>query len=361
MINETNQTITLYFPLWGVNFDSDKVGGIGQGVGVYIPYPEEWRTIQQTDVWMAEFRNNPLDTTAPMPPCCIVVMSSLGNKESIHEAIEEQGEKLVRIAHDTVTTLRLYRAGWFLQPELAFFTFYAPDLPINNVVRSPGPYRQAFVTGTAHLPMPGYGLSIHDCSEKIDTPGPISIFWELIQSYRNFDGDTSIDIAIESFNHSYGYQLIPTQRVSNMFIALDAMLGGMNKRKIGKVSIKQRGFTRRVETALSTAKKLPFLGAPHMEARWLNYKDGGRGLRNAIAHGEGQTVSSIAEESYDRLQAIIRVILCQYIQFFLLWSTEKSAIATRLDIPTESPLAAAYVKTLEAEFKEPDSMQGLLL
>lgn len=351
MSNGTLQTLSLYFPLWGASFDSDAVGRIGSGIAACVPYSDEWHTVQQTDVWMAQFRSSPR-VEGPSPPCCLVVMAALDKEASVEEAVDTKGAEMLSAARNAVTALRLFRTGWFLQPELAFYVFYAPSLP-NNVLRFPGPYRQAFVSGTSFLPMPGFALSIQDLTQDINAPGPIAATWQLLQEYRLSGGDTSVEIALESFNRSYGYQLNDTHRAANLFTALDAMLGGMSARKIGRVSINPRGFARRVEAALRTARSPTFSGDPHNEARWLDWKDGGRGIRNAIAHGKSQTVAAAAAESYDRLQAIVRTLLCQYLRFSVIWFSGRSWIATQLDIPPDSPLAAAYVKALEVEAKEP--------
>ena len=72
MTDASIPTLSLYFPLWGATFDSDGVGGIGRGVMVYVPYAEEWRIIQKTDVWMAQWRSEGGRGEGPTPPCCIV-------------------------------------------------------------------------------------------------------------------------------------------------------------------------------------------------------------------------------------------------------------------------------------------------
>ncbi len=352
-------TLRLYFPLWGVNFDSDGVGGIGRGVAVYVPDPDEWHTIQKKDVWMAQWRSEGGRGEGPTPPCCIVLSTPLENASSIHAAIHEMGEGLLSTARAAVTALRLFRPGWFLQPEQAMYVFYAPSLPL-NVVRAPGPYRQVFVSNPTCVPLARFALELDNLTQRLDSPGPIAATWELLQDYRRSGGNASVEIAIESFNRSYGFQLRPQSRAANLFTALDAMLGGMSAWKIGHVPIKPRGYARRVEAALRSATSPAFPGDARDEARWLHSAQGGRALRNAIAHGAGSAVEAEALCAYEPLQAMARSLLRQYLSFSIIWARRHEETAARLGLVAGSPLAAGYVTTLDAEAKHPGSMLDLL-
>ena len=105
------------------------------------------------------------------------------------------------------------------------------------MIRAPGPYRQVFVSDATHIPMARFELKLDDLNQRLDSPGPIAATWELLQDYRRSGGNTSVEIAIESFNRSYGFQLRPPSRAANLFTALDAMLGGMSAWKIGRVPV----------------------------------------------------------------------------------------------------------------------------
>jgi hypothetical protein len=353
----TPNTLSLYFPLWGASFDSEHVGVIAPGVAFYVPYAEEWRTVQKTDVWMAQWRASGGTGDGPAPPCCIVAAADLEGANSIYAAIDSLGPLLLSAARDAVRTLRLYRSGWFLQPEQALYVYYAPSLPV-NVVRAPGPYRQAFVGGTFGIPMPPYSLSIADLTTDHEAAGPITTTSQLIANYNATGGNDSVEIAIESFNRSYGYQLRATSRAANLFTALDAMLGGMSARKIGRLQVNSRGFARRVETALASAANPAFDGEPCADAQWLNTS--GRQLRNAVAHGNGRAVESDAAAAQERLQAIVRCVLRQYLHFAVPWLTDPEAIAARLNISPESLLAAAYVTALETHAQQTGTTLDLL-
>jgi hypothetical protein len=347
--------LRLYFPLWGLRFDSDGVAGIGRGIAVYVPEAEEWLTIQKTDVWKAQWGSEPR-LEGPTPPCCIVVSTPLGAADSIYDAIEARGTQLLRVANDAVTALRLFRAGWFLHPVQAMYVFEAPLAP--NVARAPGPYRQAFVSGQA--PLARFELRIEDLTRTLDAPGPIAATWSLLESYRRTPGNASVEIAIESFNQSYGFQLRPMSRAGNLFTSLDAMLGGMRAWKIGRVPVKPRGYARRLESALRTSAAGEAAGDARESARWLESSRGGRGLRNAIAHGADEALDETANDAHERLQAIVRAVLGQYLHFATRWAEGGVETAARLGLHAESPLAAAYVTTLAAEVKAPGSMLDLL-
>lgn len=351
-------TLSLYFPLWGARFDSEAVGAIGPGVLVYVPYGAEWRTIQNSDVWMAQWRSEGGRGEGPRPPCCIVLATPLGSADSIHAAIEEVGGKLLSMAHTAVTALRLYRPGWFLQPEQAMYVFYAPSLAL-NILRAPGPYRQVFVSDPTGVPMALFELKLDELTQRLDSPRPIKAIWELLQSYLRSGGNSSVEIAIESFNRSYGFQLRPASRAANLFTALDAILGGMRTREIGRVPVDPRGYARRVAAGLRAASP-PFPGDPDDAGRWLDSNRGGRRLRNEIAHRSGSEVEIEAQRAYERLQSIVRTLMLQYLYFSTVWARQHDALAARLGLAAGSSLSAAYVTILEAEARRPASMSDLV-
>jgi len=343
-MSATPGTLNLYFPLWCAKFDSDEVGILAPGVACYVPNADEWRTVQKTDVWMAQWRSGTPSAQGPPPPCCIVVVIDLDRFDSIHAAINAMGPLMLASARDAVTALRLFRAGWFLDPEQAMYTFYAPSLPI-NLLRSPGPYRQTLISGTDAANREAYKLAISDLSQDLAAPGPITRTWQLLADYRQAGQSDSVDIAIESFNRSYGYQLHASSRASNLFTALDAMLGGMSARRVGKVKINFRGFARRVETALRFVESGSVLADAHLEALWLNAQ--GRQLRNSLAHSNGQSTEANAAAAFDRLQEVVRCVLRQYLHFAVHWLTNREEIAQQLKISSDSQITAAYVKILE--------------
>ena len=355
MSREYPRTLALYFPLWGLNFDSEGAGAVGR-VMCCEPHWEEWLTLQKSDVWHASRQASAAPAEIPKAPCCLVCFAPLGELTSIEAAIETHGPRLLATTRDAVTVLRLYRSGWFLQPEQAMYVYYAPSLS-GSLRRAPGPYRQAFVAGVRDLKLSPYQLRIADLTQARDTPGPITATWLLLEDFRASGGNNSVEIAIEAFNRSYGYQLRAVSRAANLFTALDALLGGMSARRIGKVAINPRGFARRVEVALSLGD--PSSAAnPRVEARWLNSE--GRELRNAIAHGNGRAAEADAAASYERLQAIVRALLRQYIGFATRWNADRESVAESVGVPPASSLAATYVSALESEARQPGSARDIL-
>lgn len=354
MSKEVPPLLFLYYPLFGATFDSEGVGKIADGVVVYVPERDEWRTIQKTSVWRAQWGSQGGKVEGPTPPCCIVTAAPLDGATSI-EMADDLRTALKALAKTAVTALRLHQAGWFMQPEQAMYVFSAPRLPI-NILRSPGPYRQVFVAGDDQVPLPGYDLRIEDCAQ----PGPLAAVWDLVARYGEAGANSSVEIALASFHRSYGFNFSPSSRAANLFTAMDAMLGGMSAWKIGKVPIKPRGYARRVETGLRCAGADAPPGAAHEAARWLNAERGGRGLRNAIAHSSGAKVNHEAKAAYDGLQAIVRTLLRQYMSFATHWSTNRDATNVRLGLDADAPVAGAYATALEAESRDQGSMVDLL-
>ncbi len=354
--------LNLYFPLFGVAFASDAVGEIARGVEAYVPKADEWRALLKTEMWKAQpdgASEPDGDADEPEPPCCIVAHSQLPEGPHNPNEIAAFGNVLLGLARDAVVALRLLRPGWFLHPEQSMHLFYAPTLPL-NVLRAPGPYRQVFVTGLEEPGLPKYDLPLAELTRTGGAPSTISAVWQLLQAYRRTGGDMSVELAIESFHRSYGYQLAPRSRAGYSFTALEAMLGGMNAWWIGRVPVKPRGYAQRVEAALRTSTAPQRIDSAQDASAWLASEQGARGLRNAIVHGVLDAGEAPARDAHERLQAIVRSVLYQYLQFAGLWLAHGPELAARLSLEADSPLAAAYVTTLEAGARQPGSMLDLL-
>lgn len=358
--------LNLYCPLFGVGFDSDAVLELARGVAVYVPSVDEWRTVHKTDVWKVR-RGAEGDVgadagavaAAPEPPCCIVAQTSLPDGPHHPGAIAAYGLALLAAARDAVVALRLFRPGWFLHPEQSMQVYSAPTLPL-NVLRAPGPYRQVFVTGMHASSLAPYDLALGELPRSASISSPLERIWQLLQAYRLTGGDTSVEIAIECFNRSYGYQLLPRTRAGNLFTALEAMLGRMSASRIGSVPVNSRGYARRAEIALRTSAAPQSIADACATSAWLAAADGGRGLRNAITYGEPDGGEAPALDAYERLQSIVRCVLYQYLHFAALWLVQRGELASRLALDEASPVAAAYVTALEIEALEPGSMTDLL-
>jgi hypothetical protein len=247
-------------------------------------------------------------------------------------------------ARDAVLALRLAKAGWFLDPELAEVAFAV--MADGRFQRRPGPYRQAFLAGV-DVPAAycATELRLADLT-TLERRGPVTRVFDMLAAYRAAGGNGSADIASESFLRSFGYQLAGAQRAAALFTALDAMLGGMSARRIGRVALRPRYFRRRVEAALNVVDD-PSLDA-ETEALWLDSQGGGRGLRNAIAHGDAGAIGPDADPSALRLQALVRALLPQYVAFAIRWAEGSASIVEGFRLPPGCSFAAAYNKILEA-------------
>lgn len=287
----------LYAPLWGATLDTENVIVLSQELGLclYKPEPEEWHYVEKHDVWIER-----LGAGAPPSPC-LVVMRERDGDELARSGYERLGTEMIAAMSQGVSALRLAAPGWFLDPAIVSLTFAVPGGSW-DIIRLPGPYRQVML-GMTMAPMPGY---IHETSDTGDGDdwGPPALL-ELMSSTLAAS-NSALTIALASFNRSYGYALPARDRAAELFTAIDAMLVGMSAQRVGRVKLRRFGFRRRVEHALAFAGEPAEAAA--REAYWLDSQDGGRGYRNALAHGRtthrGPDVDDIL-----RLQAIVRRLL----------------------------------------------------
>jgi len=137
------------------------------------------------------------------------------------------------------------------------------------------------------------------------------------------------------------------------------MLGGMSARQIGKIALKST-FRNRIAAALGVLARTDAREGfePNEEAEWLDYQ--GRYIRNALAHGRPFDVAMEAENSYDRIQFIVRLLLRQYLKFSVEWAASSTEISPWFNISAQSAPAAAYNKVLEAHAHETIDASELL-
>jgi hypothetical protein len=331
------QLFTGYFPLWGASFDSEEVGLIGSRVMAYVPNEDEWRQVSKTDVWIEHLR---IGVTAP--PLCVVVAEPVEENEDAEAAMVRLESQMTGDAETGILALRLLQAGWFLDPALAEQTFTLG--PINQ--RRVGPYRQAFLNGVPSGSPRGYSLSIQSLITKPGQTAPANRMWQLIRQYRDAQPNSSAAIAIDNFQRSYAYQMPGAPRVAFLFTAIETMLGGMAAPRFGEVEINS-AFPDRLAAALRAHPLLEGTMQSREDAGWMS--SSGREIRNAIAHGNVAAVQQEATENYERIQAIVRLILQQYIEFSVKWATDSTGIAARLGISKESSTAGAYNRVLDVQ------------
>lgn len=335
MSADAKDRLLAYFPIWGATFDSEETGFVGENVQAYTPYHDEWKYIQQTDVSMEQA---PGSLEGPSPPLCLVVVEQLKEGESGADAFMRLRRAMFQSADAAVLALRLSKAGWFLEPKFAETVFTSGGFNY----RFAGCYRQAFLKGMPENIPTGYKLSIRDLTIQQNDVRPITKTFQLVRRYREWKPHASADIAIENFNRSYGYQLPGMARAAFLFTALDAMFGGMTHASIQGV---RKGFLDRVTAALRAIEaELPCgtLNARE-EAGWLDSgSNGGRKIRNAIAHGRPSTVAEEAESAWERIQSIVRLLLRQFLEFSVKWANLRVPISKRLHIPSDYAPVAAY-------------------
>lgn len=336
-----------FFPLWGATFDSqDSAGIVGADWTIRYPSFEEWRFFDKTDVWKER---------VPIPisvvsdeiqsralPACLITTKSLAEGEDLGQGVERLWFPLLDEKKDALLSLRLLKPGWFLDPEFSFQTFTCEG----NILRAVGPYRQLFLAGIPEGSPRGYDIKIGELSTTVDKTSPTLTLWNLLRKYRAENSRASIEIAVENFHRSYGFQLSGSQRAFFLFTALDALLGRLSAKEFGRVKFKTR-FRSRLEAALHIATKKFVVRniRADEEAGWLDTE--GRVIRNDIAHGNSEVVAYEAGENYERLQNIVRMVLRQSIEFANKWAETQKDICGTIQISTQATQMEAYNRTLD--------------
>jgi hypothetical protein len=354
MSDSSGDILLGYFPLYGATFDSDEVGWVGGRVAAYVPEPRVWSELEQSDISMERTVANlpwasPLGPYHPSgmegapPPICIVIGQDIPDDDRADETISAARGPMSDEAADAILALRLLRSGWFLDPELSMRVFrYEPWIANWRLA---GPYRQVGLSDPVEATMPAYELRLEDLVTGPDEAPPLTQLFQLVQEYRaNVRG--AADIAVRNFGNSYGYMLVGTARAAVLFTALDAMLGGMGARQIGRLRLKST-FAERVEQALRLDPGIAVAWAA-AEAEWLDTE--GRRLRNALAHGRPSDVADLAEDSHERIRSVVRSILTTFLEFCIEWSSEAALPESALPDPkarTSGPVAA-FNAALEA-------------
>ena len=220
---QESQYFLAYCPLWGASFDSDGVGFVGDNVTAYIPSNDEWSTVQKHTVWMERFRYDPWTLEGPKPPVCAVVAEEI-NEENYNrnELRNIFGDSMKDATKDAIVAIQLFKSGWFLDPELAEIIFNYKG--VNE--RLVGPYRQASLAGNLSAMSQGFELKISELTTQ-GLEGAITKIWRLIRHYKMTSRYASVDISLENFRASYGYQLSATQRSSFLFTCINAIFGYM--------------------------------------------------------------------------------------------------------------------------------------
>jgi hypothetical protein len=341
---ENKKTFTCYFPLWGFGFDSEEAGIIGGKVFGCKPYQKEWQNILKSDVLKeyAAYRSTVVWEVEPQ--FCLCITYPLSIEESLYDGVERHQEEIYQQIRDALLALRLFRKGWIMDPYLVEYSFMDNS---NFILRSPGPYRQIFMAGFDNNFPEFYVLDPKELSYTQDEKKPLRKIFDLIAKYRESGGNQSVEIAIENFGLSYSLpgNISWEQKISFLFTALDAMLGGMslhrrNNRYYLRDTEMEVFFRERIQQVLSLCGN----SSAEEESKWV---DSLRQLRNPIAHGSRSGVEKDAEESFDRFQDVIRNILKHYMAFSVRFKAQKTQIAGILGMEPTTGLTEMYNKALE--------------
>ncbi len=351
-----------YFPLWGAKIDSQDVGMIGGLVRVMIPYKEEWRLLQRSEAWLERFQQvldnfGEEDTPrmGPQPPPCLVLAMPLVSDEPFIEGVERLKDDMIEHARNAILALRLFKPGWFIDPEMAECAFVQKP----SIIRLPGPYRQVFMESVPEGLPSSYPLRLQELSTQKGTPSALSSLWNLIEQYNHIAHHTTADIAIENFNRSYGFQLKGTQRAAFLFTALDTLLGGIDAEKIGRLKMNSP-FRERVYAALDAVEGA-WQGSdatPTELAQWIN--TAGRRMQHILALNGAEEIAVEADGGWAYMQMIVRVLLRQYIEFSVRWFKNPTAIQKRLGLPADVPPVIGYNLALELKTKQRANLDDLL-
>lgn len=362
MMDRPPNILTGYFPLWGATFDSKDLGVVGGSVGVMIPYADDWKRIFRSDAWKERFASvlEPLSDglgpqIGPESPPCLMISSPMASDESFEEAVDRLKEQFVEEARHAVLALRLFKPGWFIDPELTECSF----LQKPRIARLAGPFRQAFMERVPDELPSRYTIRIEELSLQKGVPSPTAGLWSLIEQYHHIAHHTTADIALENFNRSYGFQLRGTQRCALLFTALDAMLGGMNTDRIGRLKL-QSPLRERVFAALDAVEgNWAGTNASPMElSQWINTV--GRRIWQAVATGNATSVTEQADGSWEYIQLIVRVLLRQYLEFSVKWFKDPDSIKKRLGLQDDVAPVVGFNLALELKATKKARLDDLL-
>lgn len=350
-MNSEPAPLLLYAPLWGVDFDSDDTGLVGGSTLASIPYHDEWQTLQRTVVADGRQRIANGAKSGVVIPLCLTIPVRLSPGKTLAGAVDEYRAPLLRALRRSVLALRLHQPGWFLNPELAEICFAIVDQGW-SIIRQPGPYRQSFLAQDSPLPFAGYALKIDDLSRTREKCGAITQVWNQLAELESVVGNAPLMIALENFERSYGYQLTAADRLAHLFMALEAVLGGLTADAPGSIDLQGPGAKhyRRLKAALMQQRHNSVECS--REATWVCDKEpgGGRWLRNRIAHGE--PVDDGEGTAQFRLQAIVRDVLVGALDFYYRWPQESAALLAAHNLQPEDTPPIGVFNLILAQSRE---------
>lgn len=235
-------------------------------------------------------------------------------------SIETQ-DKLSRKLNVLVSALRLLKPGRVIDPSGS--VRYTRIGSINT--RCVGRFGRGLL-----------GNDIHDryCLNEIDNTYLHRIIADL--NHPDVLSDSTIGLAIRSFDRSYGYTLILGERLAFLFSALEATFGEYKKqnRPIPKVSLGK------VASMVSRS-----LAAGDVES-FFDDKNRGQLLRNTVAHGGIDTHPEFATTAETIIEATVRDGLRSLLRFSAIKSSSTSALEAICPGLSNEPTKLAFQRVL---------------
>jgi hypothetical protein len=330
---DTEAIAIFYFPLRGLRVEEEPVAIAG--VMLLEPTFEDWRTIEKTDVadqLLAQATGELLGVPigGDRPPLCLAThVEWPKDGGEVHPmALLQDVEPAVT---DVLLGLRLLKDDVFLDFEYGGRYVTAPSEADAFTLSSrlPGPYRQTHVDTAGHE---RYTLRR---DELEDVEGLAFI----CRTYRETGVDSTGAIALENFRHAHGVHIGDVDRLAFLFVALEALFGGYNEReRFGRVPLAQRA-------ALDDETRAYLAGE-------------GRGLRNAVAHGNPPTGE--LGHHVSRLLAVVRAGLVDYMWFCIGLEDTQPEVATLIGERASSSRMRSF-NELRARLLEGDERAASLL
>lgn len=304
----TDVETTYYLPLYGMKLDSNLVGFLGSGeVGISKPYPDEWRHINRSDVWMEMVGNNVslFHSEEDIPPC-LTLRFSCGADEPPEHFFGRNYNEFRRQVEIPLLSLRLYKAGFFFSPQLAQQILSSTNAMVS---REPGPYRQFFMDYHTDFFGDGYKLSIKELIQNSGDNPPLNQIYLLLLDTVDQEPGFLDSIPVRNFILSHSLFTRATHRCAALFTCLEGLLA-TNEFLDGNHGKSRIHYAERLRRMLEIAGVKDAVA----RSRWFDdHKGGARFLRNNIAHGNQRAIMELAERTVGELQEMVRIILKEYI------------------------------------------------
>jgi hypothetical protein len=324
-----NNLVEISAPLWGAYLEGvkpemtlmeTKVYPMGYGVGLYYPSIEELTILKKASI---------INVNTIIPLHIKLIYGD------IRELTQEFLANVLHLIKDIVFSLRLFRNGWFLDPLFSEITIEKND----NLFRLPGHYRQSFYYNIAIDPEKNYQYQLF-LSDLSHESGLQKIFL-LLRDYRS-NTNTSVGIALENYNNSFGYQLKEIDRLNFLFISLDAIMGGMSTKG------KEIGNTKMSKSFLERVNSLVTYGNLQISPQDLNWLDTRcRKIRNDIAHGSVYQIFNLTSEDVVKLQEIVKSLLIEYINLYVYYFKNQKLIKENFNVTKSNSYCGIFNRMLE--------------